>query len=156
MTAGGSEYLTAWERTILDAIVDAAEHGRPAPKAIELQDLCGCLSISITVHIVRRLERKGLIRVERYQRSRRITIVSTGRTTAAVSNRTPHWRSKPRPASLPAPTLAKIRERDEDFARELMRAAREEKMEFGDFLVELVWTGWQARAAQIQAVEHSG
>ena len=83
------------ELKTLALLVDAAEAGRPAPTADDIQEHTGCNSISSTVGFVQKLEKRGLISVERFQRSRRITILATGKRTAAVANQTPHWRSGP-------------------------------------------------------------
>lgn len=137
--------LSAWEREVLACIAEAAEAGRVAPTGDELQERCGCESISTTVHLVQRLERKGLIRVERYQRTRRITILSTGKATAPVVNKTPHWRTKKRPGRLPSSSLHALKTRDPDMTMAIIKAARREGMALDDFIAELVWTGWQAR-----------
>ncbi|QNA85202.1 MarR family transcriptional regulator [Sphingomonas sp. So64.6b] len=141
--------LTPWESRALAAIVDAAEAGRLAPTADELQATVGCDSVSTTVNIVQRLEKRGLIRVERYQRSRRIFVVSTGKATAPVNNKTPHWRTLPRPRSLPVPALPHLRQRSPDLAAEIIRAAHKEGMRIDDFIAELVWAGWRARGAGV-------
>ena len=137
--------LPTWERAALDCIIAAAEAGRVAPTGDELQECCGCDSISTTVNLVQRLERKGLIRVERYQRTRRITIVSTGKATAPVTNKTPHWRTKKRPGRLPSASLQALKSRRPDVAMQIIKAARREGTSVEDFIAELVWAGWQAR-----------
>lgn len=48
--------------------------------------------VSTTVLVMQRLERQGLIHVERFQRSRVVTILATGQRTAEPKNKTPHWR----------------------------------------------------------------
>ena len=137
--------LTAWEREVLTCIAEAAEAGRAAPTGDELQERCGCESISTTVHLVQRLERKGLIRVERFQRTRRITILSTGKATAPVINQTPHWRTRKRPGRIPSASLHALKSRDPNMAIAIIKAARREGMALDDFIAELVWAGWQAR-----------
>jgi DNA-binding MarR family transcriptional regulator len=139
--------LSLWERRIFATIVVAAEVGRLAPTADELQAVCGCNSVSTTVNIVHRLERRGLIWVERYQRSRRMFVVSTGKATAPVSNKTPHWRTLSRPKSVPALSLQHVRQRQPDLAAEIIRAAHREGMRIDDFIADLVWSGWQQRIA---------
>ena len=148
--------LSPWERAVLACIAAAAEAGRTAPTGDELQECCGCESISTTVHLVQRLERKGLIRVQRYQRTRRITILATGKATAPVTNKTPHWRTRKRPGRLPSAALPALKSRRPDIAMEIIKAARREGMALDDFIAELVWAGWQSReeafAARVAAL----
>ena len=137
--------LSHWEREVLACVTEAAEVGRQAPTGDELQERCGCDSISTTVHLVQRLERKGLIQVERYQRTRRITIVATGKATAPVTNRTPHWRTLKRPGRMPSAALPGLKTRRPDVAMAIIKAAHREGMALDDFIAELVWAGWQSR-----------
>ncbi|MES2055273.1 MAG: hypothetical protein V4564_04965 [Pseudomonadota bacterium] len=148
--------LTLWEQRIFATIVDAADAQRLAPTADELQAACGCNSVSTTVHIVQRLERRGLIHVERYQRSRRMFITATGKATAPVCNKTPHWRTIPRPKSAPTLSVQQLRQRQPDLAAEIIRAAHRDGMRIDDFIADLVWRGWQQREAARQQgdVEH--
>ena len=139
------EGLPEMERVALALIAEAAEAGRQAPTADDIQERTGCNSISTTVNLVRRLELRGLIEVERFQRTRRITVVSTGKRTAAVSNETPHWRKGPRPRSVPAVPISYVQQRKPELAREMIVAARREGLNLQDFLGELVWAGWKAR-----------
>ena len=148
--------LSPWERAVLACVTEAADAGRAAPTGDELQECCGCDSISTTVNLVQRLERKGLIQVERYQRTRRITVLATGKATAPVTNRTPHWRTKKRPGRMPSASLHMVKARDPDMAMQIIKAARREGMGLDDFIVELVWAGWQSReeafAARVAAL----
>jgi len=142
--------LPAWEREVYAAIVDAAGAAARGATADVLVERCGCSSVSTTVNLVQRLEQKGLIRVERYQRTRRMTIVSTGKSTAPVGNRTPHWRTAPRPRSVPTVALSYVLDRKPDLARDIMKAARAEGIDVQAFIAELVWAGWQERAAVLE------
>lgn len=142
--------LSLWEQIALAAIVEAADSGSPAPTCDELVERCGCNAVSTTADLVKRLERRGLIRVERYQRSRRIYVLATGKATAEVMNKRPHWRTMPRPASLPSVASTYIQQRKPDLARDIIVAARHEGMNVQEMILELIWIGWQARAASIQ------
>ncbi len=150
MTSRAPTPLSPWEDITLRFITAAAEAGARAPTADDLQEACGCSSVSTTVNLVASLERRGLIAVDRYQRARRITIVATGKATAPVTNMTPHWRTRPRPAAMPSIGTTYIQDRKPDLVREMMVAARQDGMSLQDFMAELVWAGWQARAAAIQ------
>lgn len=78
--------LTWTERTTYRALVEAAEAGLPCPSNIDIEMLCGYNSCSMGPVMVKRLERKGLIRVERFQRFRIVEIVATGARTARAAN----------------------------------------------------------------------
>ena len=147
--------LPEMERVALALIAEAAEAGRQAPTADDIQERTGCNSISTTVNLVRRLELRGLIEVERFQRTRRITVVSTGKRTAAVSNETPHWRKGPRPRSVPAVPISYVQQRKPELAREMIVAARREGLSVQDFLGELVWAGWKARLRAMKEATES-
>jgi len=75
----------------------AAEFGRPAPTCEQLSAMMdvgdGGPAITTTVLITQRLEKRGLIQVDRYQRARVVHIVSTGKSTAEPTCKTPHWRT---------------------------------------------------------------
>ena len=75
-----------------------------------------------------------------------MTVLATGKSTAPLANKTPHWRTQPRPAAMPSIAPSHVQMRAPDLAQEMMGAARGEGMSFQDFLAELVWAGWRARA----------
>ena len=153
MNARHKAALTEWERKTLSLIAEAAQTGRRAPTADDIQEHTGCNSISTTVNIVQSLEKRGLISVERFQRSRRITILETGKRTAEVINETPHWRSGARPRSTPSVPISWVQARKPDLARQMIVAARHEGMSVQDFLGALVWAGWQVRVKAMEAGE---
>jgi DNA-binding MarR family transcriptional regulator len=70
------------EQIILDALAHAAEHNQPCPINMDLEFLIGADSTSTASWIIARLEEKGLIKVERFQRFRVVEIVKTGKRTA--------------------------------------------------------------------------
>jgi len=85
--------LTWTERTTYRALAEAAQAGLPCPTNIDIEMLCGYNSCSMGPVMVKRLERKGLIRVERFQRFRIVEVVATGERTARAANMhvdTPH------------------------------------------------------------------
>jgi hypothetical protein len=137
------------EAIVFSAIEAAANDGLHCPRADDLAEMISVESVSTTVGIVNRLERKGLITVERFQKSRRVTIVATGKMTAEPANRTPHWRT--RPHNVPSPSLTTLRQRNPDVAQALMIAARHEGRALNDFLADLVWEAWEARSIQQRA-----
>lgn len=82
--------VTPWEAVAYDEIVNAALAGFPCPLNLDIEMLIGCNSGSVVSTVVKRLERKGLIVVRRYQRFREVQIVATGKWTA----RSPHQHSE--------------------------------------------------------------
>lgn len=74
--------LTPQERIIYQALVEAACLNQVCPNYLDLNELAGYESASASPGVVKRLEQKGLIRVMRYQRFRRVQIVATGDWTA--------------------------------------------------------------------------
>lgn len=79
--------------TIYRALFRAARQKQPCPTADMLCEVTG-LSPSVTVYHMQDLERRGMIRVWRYQRSRVVQIVCTGEKTAPTSETLPHWRER--------------------------------------------------------------
>lgn len=132
--------LSHSEREILAALTRAAEQGTACPMNAELDARIGANSASTSATIVKRLEGWGLIRVERWQRERRVTIVATGKATAEVRTRAPHWRDRPR--NIPAPTPQRVKLRDPERFDAILAAARREERELAEFLADLVWLGW--------------
>ena len=70
------------ERIAYRLIHHAAERGYPCPVNIDLEVAAGFNSSSMGPKLVRMLERRGLIRVSRFQRFRLVEIVATGKQTA--------------------------------------------------------------------------
>jgi len=130
-----------WEMMIYRALRDAADDGRPCPTADDLSDLIGANAVATTVGVMQRLERRGPIQVERYQRARRVTIVETGAKTAEPANQSPHWRE----ISVTLGTLRRQRPAD---ANAIVFEAARRKMRVADFLSDLVWAGWGVIHAQ--------
>lgn len=91
--------LTAQQKEVrlYAELTRCAELGLPCPTADDLACLIGEEdggAISTTVLVMQRLEKQGLIHVERYQRSRVVTIMATGKKTAEPKNKAPHWRDR--------------------------------------------------------------
>jgi DNA-binding MarR family transcriptional regulator len=147
LEAEGVGLMNTSDTTILAMISEAAEIGAPCPTNEDLGDRLG-FGLSAPPQILNRLERRGLIIVERYQRSRRVTIIATGKATAPVKNTAPHWRK--RPASMPSVSTTYVQQRKPDLAREMMVAARREGKTLQDYMLDLIWDGWCSRQAVIQ------
>lgn len=89
----------AIDLAVLREVTRAADAGEPCPSNNGLTDLIGAQSPSSPVNALRRLERAGLIRVERFATARRVTIVATGRQTRLDAPAKPHWRERPEHAA---------------------------------------------------------
>lgn len=133
--------LTERERIIFDALNAAAEAALPAPRNDDLMGMVGCSSDSTPPHTIRRLEEKGLIAVARYQRTRQICIIATGKCTAMPMSTAPHWRDRPR--DVPTPAVAAVRSRQPDLAAQIMTWAASRSIPICDALADLVFVGWQ-------------
>lgn len=86
------------DATTLAMIEGAAEAGLPCPSNPDIAERHGFSSVSSGARSIERLEGAGLIRVERGNCSRVVTILASGKRTAGVVGK-PHWRMlrKPRP-----------------------------------------------------------
>jgi hypothetical protein len=122
---------------IYRALRTAAEANAPCPSAEDLSELIGSNSLAATVNVMHRLERRGVIEVLRYQRSRQVVITETGARTAIPSNTAPHWRSV-------AVTLGRLRKERAADADAIHLEAIERNIAVSDFLSQLVWSGWEA------------
>ena len=82
----GSMYLEPRERTVLAMIEAAAAVGHRAPKNAQISAALG-VSRMMGSYYVTRLEQLGLISVERFARSRIITITATGQKTTGPEHK---------------------------------------------------------------------
>ena len=72
---------------------NAAERGDQCPGNAFIAGAIGAGSISAPPEVIKGLEKKGYISVQRFQRSRVVTICATGKQTAAVRDEV-HWRQR--------------------------------------------------------------
>lgn len=80
------------EERVFAALKRAADAGAPCPGNAELIEVMGCKSISGPSSLISRLEARGVIRVLRFNQSRQVTIVATGKSTALpAGTHAPHW-----------------------------------------------------------------
>lgn len=75
--------LTDTDRHVYEAISAAAEKGKPCPRNAELVKLFDGRAASNASIVIKKLERANLISVERAGRFRTVTILATGKSTAA-------------------------------------------------------------------------
>ncbi len=142
----GKPQLTENELIIFRALVAATERSEPCPDHADLNALIGCSSTSTSPTIVGRLEKMGLIEVQRFQRSRQVCIVATGKCTARPINTAPHWRDRPK--ETPSPSIAIVRERKPNLAGEIMAWAGSRNVAYADALADLVFVGWEVEKAR--------
>lgn len=133
--------LSAREALILAALEQAAERGLPCPDHADLNALIACTSTSTSPTIVRRLEEKGYIVVERFQRSRQVRIVATGKMTQEPKNKAPHWRDRPR--DMPTPSRAEVERRAPTIAAQIFAQAARMNKPVVEYLADLVFVGWE-------------
>lgn len=129
------------DRLIYGELNRAAIAGQPCPTADDLVEVSGYSAVSSTVEAIQRLERRGLIEVHRFQRSRQIKIVESGQWTARPLNLAPHWRDRPREVPSPSPVIVKAR--DVDVSVEIMKWASGRGVSFSEALADLVFVGWK-------------
>lgn len=86
--------LTPREQAVFDAIERAARAGEPCPDNMTLACIVDCESLATPVRNLQMLEKKGFVRVTRYQRARQVTIVASGLSTRAPADTTAHWRAR--------------------------------------------------------------
>lgn len=83
--------LTAGEAAVLKRIREAARSGDSAPTTDEIAELLDCASLSTPVAALRRLQLRGLIYFESFQKGRRFWLPD-GRSTAPVACTDAPWR----------------------------------------------------------------
>lgn len=94
------------ETVALRLIEAAASAGVACPSNETIAHAIGAASVSTGARLVQVLERRGLIRVDRFGMARRIEVVATGDSTAAIEG-APHWSARgvrkapPRPRPAP-------------------------------------------------------
>lgn len=79
------------EKTVFAMIVRAAETGRPCPSNGEIAGAIGANSVATAARWIGKLEKVGLITVERGTSCRVVTIKASGKRTAGIVTK-PHWR----------------------------------------------------------------
>ncbi len=78
---------------VLSMFKHAAENGVECPSNVTITERLGLSSINAGPRFIAVLEKRGLIKVERYSHSRRVTIIETGQSTARCSGNI-HWSSR--------------------------------------------------------------
>lgn len=96
------------QRLAYDAIVRAARAGLQCPTNPELCDIIGACSPSAGANVVAKLEKRGLITVERFNSGRNVSVPSLGLATRPYGGRSrEHWRANGRQPARKAYTALK-------------------------------------------------
>lgn len=135
--------LTERERIVFDAMNAAAEACLPAPKHDELNELIGCTSTSSSPTIVRRLEEKGLIQVERFQRTRQVCIVATGKCTAIPMGSHAHHVARGIGKDTPVPSPQTMKAREPDLFRAIAVDAGAHNVPLVEFMQDMMAFGYR-------------
>jgi hypothetical protein len=130
------------ERVIYAEVVRCAEEQCEMSKADDLVEMLGASSVSTTVGILQRLERKGLIRIRRFQRSRQVYVVELDKWTREPSNTVPHWRDVPRPSNLPTISIHTYAQKRQDEAMLIQTETRKLGKMPAEFIADLIHIGW--------------
>lgn len=134
------EPLTTIERFALESIKQIASEGRRATQL----ELCAATGVGYQTGalpaILQRLERKGYITREHFQRGMKICLVDLGICTAPPSDQSPHWRERTDP--VPSPAIQSIRERSQPLAAMIDAEARRTGKPLNGLLADLVYIGW--------------
>lgn len=138
-----------WEHMIYWAHVRAAEAGELVKLKADLAATLDCSESTLTT-IEQRMELKGWIKVDRYQRGRRVTIMSTGKKTAQPLSTAPHWRGRPEHTDG---AFSLMRMRHPDMAQAMLCEARRQRKSPATFMVELMLEALKARSIQTERVE---
>lgn len=72
------------DETVLAMLIKACEMGDECPSNYVLSAACGFSAPNTVVPVIARLEQRGLIKVVRGSRARKVTIVATGKSTREV------------------------------------------------------------------------
>lgn len=140
--------LTPIEKRIYDACLEAAVGNLPAPSVETLTVMIGASAPSTVPGIMGRLEAKGYITRNIYQRGRQVCIVDRGICTLAPANTAPHWRLRPRTESPPTPAIQQLRQREQSLTAMIEQEARSRGVPFATMLEDLVYIGWHGYRAE--------
>ncbi len=123
----------AAEAVVLQALTRAANRHEPCPTNSRLAELLGARSSGAPNSTLQRLEKRGLIKVDRYSSSRQVTIVATGRRTRAPASAAKHWRDRPEHAAK----LATISNLGPKMAELIREAAEQQGVSIVDLVVSV-------------------
>lgn len=143
--------LTTVERIVFERCQEAAAKGQPAPSIEDLSQDIGATGVATVPGIMKRLEAKGYITRQIFQRGRIVCISQTGQCTLPPNDQTPHWRL--RTDRVPSPTIQGLSERSKPIAAMIEVEARLIGKSLTDFLGDLVYIGWHEYRAEKDDIE---
>lgn len=141
--------LSQIERAVLSICEQAAEDGRPLESIEEIMNEVGVDGFSTVPGIMKRLEEKGFIRRNIYQRGRQVCIVATGQCTAPPKCTAPHWRLRPKSEPIPTPAIHLVRQ--QSISAQIEQDARSEGKSMAEHLMSLIYIGHHAYRAEREA-----
>jgi hypothetical protein len=141
--------LSPIEQAVLGVCEKAAAEGRELDSIEDMRMELGALSYSTVPGVMKRLEEKGYITRQIFQRGRLVCITSTGQCTAPPRDQTPHWRV--RTDRVQTPAIQSVRERSKPIAAMIEAEARLLGKSLSDFLGDLVYIGWSEYQAEKEA-----
>ena len=135
-----SRQLSGVEQSALRLLAQRAAEAQPVTQldislAIGSQNSTG----STASGVLNRLEAKGYIERNFYQRGVQVCIVETGECTAPPACQAAHWRK--REQGVQSPTIAAVRERHPSLARVIEIEAQAARQPLHTFLMDLVYNG---------------
>jgi hypothetical protein len=141
--------LTQIEDQVLTICKRAAAEGRELDSIEDMRMALGALSYSTVPGVMKRLEAKGYITRQIFQRGRTVCITATGQCTLPPRDQTPHWRV--RTERVPAPAIQCLREKAKPVSAMIEAEARLLGKSLSDFLGDLVYIGWHEYQAEKEA-----
>jgi DNA-binding MarR family transcriptional regulator len=138
------------EQIIYAEVVRCATLDLEMTSCDDLADMLGGAAVSTTVGILNRLEKKGVIRIKRYQRSRQVYVVELDLSTREPRNKTPHWREQERE---PVPSIHQqtLKAYNPKLAERVLKEAfkvGKTPPEFMELLVRIGFAEWEAEQAE--------
>jgi hypothetical protein len=133
--------LTPIERRVFEICCADAAAGRMLTPNDEIAERIGATGAGTVPGILARIEAKGFIIREIYQRGRKVCIAATGQCTAPPECQVIHWRKIADRA--PTPAIHQIRQHDMNLAQWIETEARRTGRNHLEFLEELVRRGVQ-------------
>ncbi len=138
--------LTPIEQSVMDFCKRAAAEGRPLESADTIAAAIGATGVSTVAGIMKRLEQKGYITRQIFQRGRVVCIAETGQCSLPPNDTSPHWRL--RTENVPAPAIQAVRERAPSVMVMVEKYAKLEGCDTQTMLHHFVYIGAHAYAAE--------
>jgi hypothetical protein len=143
--------LTVIERIALECLKQIAAEGRQATQP----ELCAATGVGYQTGalpaILKRLEDKGHIKRQVFQRGMIVCIPALNVCTAPPKDTSPHWRL--RTERVPTPAIQAVREHAKPVAAMIEAEARLRGVPLASFLADLVYIGWHGYQTEKEGAE---